>query len=389
MEDPHARVVDLPDAGELGGLRAHDLDRRFGRLRLPGDPDREERRSRSRSPRRPRSRRRRARARPANRWKTPSSLGGDNTPLRRGDTPLYGVRPRPDSAQHPLEDEVMNRVERVPVREPGEAVGIEDRRLRTASRRTRRCRPRTAARCVPGSSSRLPAAAADPARRPRPARSRACLPPPAERDPVARGEARRRRRARPGGRATARSRSRSTSRSRRRSAGSARTSAPATQRLGSCATRRRAGRSVTPPQFRPRCADSASDHRVSANSRSSFASARSIASRKPRGRIGNTSRAAPSRTSGVVAQALDERPADARVDRRHDAQPEPGDTRRRERDAEQRAPEAGLTRVLPHQVCVRDAVGAADLEQPALLELEVEGGEQIREHVLDRDRLRA
>ena len=92
---------------------------------------------------------------------------------------------------------------------------------------------------------------------------------------------------------------------------------------------------------------------------------------------------------GVVAQALDELPADARVHRRHDAQPEPGDARRRERDADHGAPEADLTRVLPHEVGVGDAVWAADLEEPALLELEVEGGKQIREDVLDRDRLRA
>jgi hypothetical protein len=54
--------------------------------------------------------------------------------------------------------------------------------------------------------------------------------------------------------------------------------------------------SVTPPQFRPWYADSASDHRVSANSLSSFARARSIAWRKLRGRIGKASRADPSRT---------------------------------------------------------------------------------------------
>ena len=45
VEDPHARVVDPRDAGELGRLLAHDLDRLFGSFGLPGDPAREQRRS--------------------------------------------------------------------------------------------------------------------------------------------------------------------------------------------------------------------------------------------------------------------------------------------------------------------------------------------------------
>src|SRR6185436_18742102 len=92
---------------------------------------------------------------------------------------------------------------------------------------------------------------------------------------------------------------------------------------------------------------------------------------------------------GVVAQALDELPADARIHRRHDAQPEPGDARRRQRDANHGAPEADLTSVLSHEVGVGDAVWAADLEEPALLELEVESCKQVCEDVLDGDRLRA
>ena len=48
-----------------------------------------------------------------------------------------------------------------------------------------------------------------------------------------------------------------------------------------------------------------------------------------------------------------------------------------------------LTRVLAHEVGVGDAVGAADLEEPALLELEVESGKQVCEDILDGDRLRA
>ena len=97
----------------------------------------------------------------------------------------------------------------------------------------------------------------------------------------------------------------------------------------------------------------------------------------------------PVANNGVVAKAFDELSADARIHRRHDAQPEPGDARRRERDADHRASQPSLTRVLPHEVCVGDAVGAADFEHPALLEAEVESGKQVIEDVLDGDRLRA
>ena len=39
--------------------------------------------------------------------------------------------------------------------------------------------------------------------------------------------------------------------------------------------------------------------------------------------------------------------------------------------------------VLAHEIGVRDAIGAADLEEPALLELEVARGEQVGEDVFD------
>src|SRR5437762_9794835 len=58
-------------------------------------------------------------------------------------------------------------------------------------------------------------------------------------------------------------------------------------------------------------------------------------------------------------------------------------------DANHRAPETYLPRVFPHEIGIRDPVGAADLEQPALLKVDIQGGKQVGEHVLDSDRLRA
>ena len=89
-----------------------------------------------------------------------------------------------------------------------------------------------------------------------------------------------------------------------------------------------------------------------------------------------------------MAQALNECPADAGIQRCHDAQPQPGDARGCERDANHRPPEADLTRIFAHEVGVRDRFGAADLEDAALLEFEVESGNQVREDILDCQRLR-
>jgi hypothetical protein len=46
-----------------------------------------------------------------------------------------------------------------------------------------------------------------------------------------------------------------------------------------------------------------------------------------------------------------------------------------------------LTRILAHQVGVGDAVWTADLEETAVLDVEVESREQVCENVLDCDRL--
>ena len=84
----------------------------------------------------------------------------------------------------------------------------------------------------------------------------------------------------------------------------------------------------------------------------------------PRGRTEKTSSARGSRDDRLVAQALDELAADARVDRRDEAEPEAREAGRQHRHRDHRAgagPRCGG--VLAHQVAVRDAVGAADLER--------------------------
>ena len=73
VQDPHAGVVDLRDAGELVGLLAHDLDRLLGGPSPAGRSAARAARSRSRSRRRRRSRRPRARSRSANRWRKRAS----------------------------------------------------------------------------------------------------------------------------------------------------------------------------------------------------------------------------------------------------------------------------------------------------------------------------
>ena len=91
---------------------------------------------------------------------------------------------------------------------------------------------------------------------------------------------------------------------------------------------------------------------------------------------------------GRVADALDQLAPDARVDRRRQAEPQARQAGRQHGHRDQPAFQAPLRRVLPHEVAVRHLVGAADLHGAPLARVQVEGGEQVGDEVLDRDRLR-
>ena len=56
-------------------------------------------------------------------------------------------------------------------------------------------------------------------------------------------------------------------------------------------------------------------------------------------------------------------------------------------DRDHQAAKSAKAGVLPHQVAVRHLIRAADLNDPAPVERQIEGSRQIREHVLDADRL--
>ena len=81
--------------------------------------------------------------------------------------------------------------------------------------------------------------------------------------------------------------------------------------------------------------------------------------------------------------------ADARVDRRHESEPEAREARRQHRHADQQPPQAALARVLAHQVAVGRDVGAADLEDLAAAGVRSSAASEVGEQVLDRDRLGA
>ena len=92
---------------------------------------------------------------------------------------------------------------------------------------------------------------------------------------------------------------------------------------------------------------------------------------------------------GLVAQAVDELAPDAGVDRGDEVEPEAREARRQHWHRNHVPAEAAAVGVLVHQVEVRADVGAADLEHLAPVRLVVERREEVGEHVLDRDRLRA
>ena len=128
--------------------------------------------------------------------------------------------------------------------------------------------------------------------------------------------------------------------------------------------------------------------RVSAISRSSLASARPIASRAPSWPHGEHRERAVVVDDGLVAERVDELPPHPGVDRRHEPEPERRQPRREHRHRDHHATQSALTAVLLHELEVGDPVGAADLVELAALRLVVERRDEVRDDVLDRDRLR-
>ena len=91
---------------------------------------------------------------------------------------------------------------------------------------------------------------------------------------------------------------------------------------------------------------------------------------------------------GCRPEPVDELAADARVDRRGQAEPEARQARREQRHRDEPAPETPLPRVLAHDRAVRHDVRAADLENAAVALRQVEHGRETGHQVVERDGLR-
>jgi hypothetical protein len=90
---------------------------------------------------------------------------------------------------------------------------------------------------------------------------------------------------------------------------------------------------------------------------------------------------------GLVAQTLDHGRANPRV---HGGDQTEKDSRcagTQKRNVDETSPQTTLTCVLAHQARVGDPIGATDLKDGVGRRLELERGEQVVDHVLDRDRL--
>ena len=174
-----------------------------------------------------------------------------------------------DRAQHAGEDQPVERIERVPVGEPGEPDGIEERGLPDDRARRRRASPRTGATPGPAAASRRRGAAGGRARSPRPASSRACRRRADARDRAGRGAC-----PTPPTSRSRKPRSRQSQSAKyqpRRAAdarGSARTPPRAARRRATARESTSRLPKRTPPQLGAgRRRESASDQRVAANSR--------------------------------------------------------------------------------------------------------------------------
>ena len=91
---------------------------------------------------------------------------------------------------------------------------------------------------------------------------------------------------------------------------------------------------------------------------------------------------------GRVLQPFDERPADPRLRRRHQPQPQAGQPRRQHGHRNQQAAQAAQPRVQPHHLAVRHHLGTADVEGLILVAGQIDGGSEVAHHVVDGDRLR-
>ena len=295
-----------------------------------------------------------------------------------------------EHADRPPEDQAVDRVERVPVGEARQSLGLEEGRLDQAAARRPSRPPRTGAR--PGRApSSPPAGAAAPAGGPPPpARSRSRRRPAGGPGRGGRGASRRRRRRDPSARGSATAGSRTASRRRRRAARPRRTRAPAGRR-STCWRR-----STIIPSRRGRRDDrlalsgaaSASNQVDSMSWRSVRSMARWSASAYGSGWRPKRWRRPRVADDHLVAQALDERPGDARGHRRDQAHPVRGEARREHRDRDHQPTQAAQPGVGPHHVAVREDVRAADLDDPGHLGV-VERAHEVVEHVADADRLAA
>ena len=90
-----------------------------------------------------------------------------------------------------------------------------------------------------------------------------------------------------------------------------------------------------------------------------------------------------------IAQAFHQRAPDARLRRRHEAEPQPRQPRCQHRHRYQEAPQAAQPRVLAHHLAVGDHLGSADFEYALAPVRQVERRPQIRQHIVNRDRLGA
>lgn len=75
---------------------------------------------------------------------------------------------------------------------------------------------------------------------------------------------------------------------------------------------------------------------------------------------------------GRMADTVDQLAADAGVERRHQPQPQAGEPLGERRHRDHPPAQPALARVLAHHLAVGQAVGAADLEDPAVNRVELE-----------------
>ena len=91
---------------------------------------------------------------------------------------------------------------------------------------------------------------------------------------------------------------------------------------------------------------------------------------------------------GVIANAFEQTATNARVQRCDESEPESRQARAEQWYAKHRAVQPPLAGIFAQQVAVRRAIGATDLDRHAPAERDVDGSDEVRDDILDRDRLR-